>query len=69
MSIIDNKKLQALKIIIDKRVNVDSLLYYLKTNACDDSVLGWYNEYIVEFDDKRTLIQEEYNLLKEVLSE
>ena len=61
------KKLKALKIIKEKRVDVNSLLYYIKSNACDDSVVCWYNEYIIEFDDERILTHEDYDLLKEVL--
>ena len=60
------KSLKALEIIKKKKVQVSNLLFYLKTNACDDSVLSWYNEYIVEFDE-RTLTEEEFDLLKEVL--
>lgn len=61
------KELKAFEIIKEKRIDVDSLLYYLKTNACDDSVLSWYNEYIVKFDEERILTQQELDLLKEAL--
>ena len=61
------KKLKALEIIVKKKVDTKRLLYYLKTNACDDNVLCWYNEYGVDFDTEKTLTQEEYDLLKEVL--
>ena len=56
-----------LRIIKEKEVALDKLIHYLKINACDDSVLCWYNEYAVKFEDGKPLTQEEYDLLKEVL--
>lgn len=63
------KSLKALEIIKKKRVAVDKLLFYLNTNACDDSILCWYNEYAVNFEEGRTLTEEEYYILKEVLKD
>lgn len=61
------KELKALEIIKKKRVNVDALIKYIKTNAVDDIPLCWYNEYIALFEEDRCLTEEEYDFLKEVL--
>lgn len=61
------KALKALDIIKEKRVNIDALIKYIKTNAVDDIPLCWYNEYIALFEEDRCLTQKEYDLLKEVL--
>ena len=52
-----NKELEALEIIKEKRVNVQALFY---SSSCED-----YNKHYTHYED---LTQEEYDLLKEVLS-
>ena len=59
--LINENKLKALEIIKEKRVDVNDLLNFVSLEA--------YNEYVCACDDndKRTLTQEEYDLLKEIL--
>lgn len=56
-----SKQVKALEIIKEKRVDVNDLLNFVSLEA--------YNEYVCACDDndKRTLTQEEYDLLNEVL--
>lgn len=54
------KELKALEIIKNKEINIHALLLHLKRFDSPDG----YNVFV---GDKYKLIQEEYNLLKEVL--
>ena len=57
-------KLKALKIIIEKKVNIDLLLTYMKKGEDDEWTLNKYNTW---WDYPLTL--DEYKLIKEIIND
>ena len=63
------KVFEAFQIIKEKRVDVNAVLYYLKTEVTNDQVCHWYNLCIIDVneEEERILEEEDVALLKEVL--
>ena len=64
------KELKTLEIIKEKKVDVDTLMFYMRQQPNNKWALNSYNNWVDHNginERKRLLTQEEYDLLKEVL--
>lgn len=63
------KELEALKIVKEKRVNVDNFLNHIEKDTDYKEYIRLYGLYKITVFSDKVLTREEYDLLKEVLTD